>query len=167
MPARAAQTSLPGSIQALVHTRMDRLAAEDKAALQAASVLGQRFAIDALRHLLDRAGYDPRLLVENFLIRADSGEFMFCHALIRDGAYASLLHKRRRALHARAAEWFASRDGVLAAEHFDRADDPRAARGLPRRRRQHRRAVPPRARRWRWSSAASRSRRRRRRGSPC
>ena len=123
----AAQTRLPGSIQALVHTRMDRLAAEDKAALQAASVLGQRFAMDALRHLLDRAGYDPRLLVENFLIRADSGEFMFCHALIRDGAYASLLHKRRRALHARAAEWFASRDGVLAAEHFDRADDPRAA----------------------------------------
>jgi tetratricopeptide (TPR) repeat protein len=100
---------------------------EDKAALQAASVLGQRFAIDALRHLLDRAGYDPRLLVENFLVRADGGEFMFCHALIRDGAYASLLHKRRRALHARAAEWFASRDGVLAAEHFDRADDPRAA----------------------------------------
>jgi len=122
----AAQTSLPGSIQALVHTRMDRLAGEDKAALQAASVLGQRFAIEALRHLLDRAGYDPRLLVENFLVRADGGEFMFCHALIRDGAYASLLHKRRRALHARAAEWFASRDGVLAAEHFDRADDPRA-----------------------------------------
>ena len=123
----AAQTSLPGSIQALVHTRMDRLAGEDKAAMQAASVLGQRFAMDALRHLLDRAGYDPRLLVENFLVRADSGEFMFCHALIRDGAYASLLHKRRRALHARAAEWFASRDSVLAAEHFDRADDPRAA----------------------------------------
>jgi len=123
----AAQTSLPGSIQALVHTRMDRLANEDKAALQAASVLGQRFALEALRHLLDRAGYDPRLLVENFLVRADSGEFMFCHALIRDGAYASLLHKRRRVLHARAAEWFASRDGALAAEHFDRADDPRAA----------------------------------------
>jgi len=123
----AAQTSLPGSIQALVHTRMDRLASEDKAALQAASVLGQRFAIEALRHLLDRAGYDPRLLVENFLVRADGGEFMFCHALIRDGAYASLLHKRRRTLHARAAEWFAGRDGVLAAEHFDRADDPRAA----------------------------------------
>ena len=123
----AVQTSLPGSIQALVQTRMDRLAADNKAALQAASVLGQRFTIGALRHLLDRAGYDCRLLVENFLVRADGGEFMFCHALIRDGAYASLLHKRRRALHARAAEWFASRDGVLAAEHFDRADDPRAA----------------------------------------
>ena len=123
----AAQTSLPGSIQALVHTRMDRLAAEDKAALQAASVLGQRFGLDALRHLLDRAGYEARVLVENFLVRADGGEFMFCHALIRDGAYASLLHKRRGVLHARAAEWFASRDPALAAEHFDRADDPRAA----------------------------------------
>jgi len=123
----AAQTRLPGSIQALVHTRMDRLAGEDKAALQAASVLGQRFSAEALRHLLDRAAYDPRPLVENFLVRADAGEFMFCHALIRDGAYASLLHKRRRALHTRAAEWFASRDGALAAEHFDRADDPRAA----------------------------------------
>ena len=123
----AAQTSLPGSIQALVHTRMDRLAGEDKAALQAASVLGQRFTLEALRHVLDRPAYDPRLLIENFLVRADAGELMFCHALIRDGAYASLLHKRRRVLHTRAAEWFASRDGALAAEHFDRADDPRAA----------------------------------------
>ncbi|MGZ5725258.1 MAG: adenylate/guanylate cyclase domain-containing protein, partial [Caldimonas sp.] len=123
----AAQSSLPGSIQALVHARMDRLAGDDKTALQAAAVLGQRFAADALRHLLDKPRYDSRLLVENFLVRADGSEFMFCHALIRDGAYESLLHKRRRALHARAAEWFESRDLVLAAEHFDRAEDPRAA----------------------------------------
>ena len=123
----AAQASLPGSIQALVHTRMDRLAANDKAALQAAAVFGQRYTLEALRQLLDQPDYDCRLLVENFLVRADGGEFMFCHALIRDGAYGSLLHKRRRALHARAAEWFSGRDPVLAAEHFDRADDPRAA----------------------------------------
>ncbi|HEY2188039.1 MAG TPA: adenylate/guanylate cyclase domain-containing protein, partial [Caldimonas sp.] len=49
----ATQASLPGSIQALVHTRMDRLAGHDKAALQAAAVLGQRFAVDALRHLVE------------------------------------------------------------------------------------------------------------------
>jgi hypothetical protein len=58
---------------------------------------------------------------------------MFCHALIRDGAYESLLHKRRRLLHGRAAEWFESRDLALAAEHFDRAEDPRAARPTWRR----------------------------------
>ncbi len=123
----AAQSSLPGSIQALVHARMDRLASDDKIALQAAAVLGQRYTAEALRHLLDNPGYDGRLLVENFLVRADGSEFMFCHALIRDGAYESLLHKRRRLLHARAAEWFESRDLVLAAEHYDRAEDPRAA----------------------------------------
>ena len=52
----AAQSSLPGSIQALVHTRMDRLAAADKFALQAAAVLGQRYTVEALRHLIDDAG---------------------------------------------------------------------------------------------------------------
>jgi class 3 adenylate cyclase len=123
----AQQASLPGSIQALVHTRMDRLAAADKFALQAAAVLGQRYTAEALGHLLEDPDYDGRVLVEHFLVRADGGEFLFCHALIRDGAYASLLHRRRRLLHARAAEWFAARDPVLAAEHFDRADDARAA----------------------------------------
>jgi class 3 adenylate cyclase/tetratricopeptide (TPR) repeat protein len=122
-----AQSALPGSIQALVHTRMDRLVAADKLALQAASILGQRFDAPALCHLVEDPAYDCRVLVEHFLVRADAGEFMFCHALIRDGAYASLLHKRRRALHARAGEWFSARDLGLAAEHFDRADDPRAA----------------------------------------
>ena len=121
------QTSLPGSIQALVHTRMDRLPPTAKFALQAASVLGQRFTLDALRHLVEDPAYDCRLLVEQFLVRPDDAEYMFCHALIRDGAYASLLHRRRRALHARAAEWMMGRDVVLAAEHFDRAEDARAA----------------------------------------
>jgi class 3 adenylate cyclase/tetratricopeptide (TPR) repeat protein len=123
----ATQANLPGSIQALVHTRMDRLAAADKLALQAAAVLGQRYTLDALRVLVEDPGYDCRRLLEHFLVRADGSEFMFCHALIRDGAYASLLHKRRRALHARAGEWFAPHDLVLAAEHFDRAEDARAA----------------------------------------
>jgi class 3 adenylate cyclase/tetratricopeptide (TPR) repeat protein len=123
----ARPASLPGSIQALVHTRMDRLAGTDKAAMQAAAVLGQRFAIEALRHLLEDETYDCRVLVEQFLVRADGGELMFCHALIRDGAYASLLHKKRRALHTRAGEWFGGRELALAAEHFDRAEDARAA----------------------------------------
>lgn len=120
------QEGLPGSIQALVHARMDRLAPGDKSAMQAAAVLGQRFALDALRWLIDDPAYDCRLLVEQYLVRRHGGEFLFCHALIRDGAYASLLHARQRRLHARAAEWFEQRDVALAAEHFERAGDARA-----------------------------------------
>ena len=52
---------------------------------------------------------------------------MFVHALIRDGAYASLLHSSRRSLHLRAADWYAGRDAPLHAEHLDRADEPGAA----------------------------------------
>ncbi|HQR30284.1 MAG TPA: CarD family transcriptional regulator, partial [Anaeromyxobacteraceae bacterium] len=37
----------------------------------------------------------------------DARSFGFVHALIRDGAYASLLHSHRRTLHLRAAEWYA------------------------------------------------------------
>ena len=125
---KTVQANLPGSIQALVHARMDRLAPTDKSAMQAAAVLGQRYTLDALRHLIEDPSYDCRLLVEQYLVRPDGGELLFCHALIRDGAYASLLHSRQRRLHTRAAEWFESRDVMLAAEHFDRAGDPRAPR---------------------------------------
>ena len=122
-----AQANLPGSIQALVHARMDRLPLAQKAALQAAAVLGQRYSLDALRHVTADPTCDCALLTEQFLVRPDGAEFLFCHALIRDGAYASLLHSRRRALHARAAEWFSASDPILAAEHFDRGEHPRAA----------------------------------------
>jgi class 3 adenylate cyclase len=122
-----AQAQLPGSVQALVQMRMDRLAASDKAAMQAAAVLGQRFPIEGLRHLIEQPDYDCGVLVDQFLVRPDGAEYLFCHALIRDGAYASMLNSRRRVLHSRAAGWLEVRDPTLAAEHSERAGDPGAA----------------------------------------
>jgi class 3 adenylate cyclase/tetratricopeptide (TPR) repeat protein len=124
----AASQSLAGSIQALVLARMDRLAPAHKSLLQAASVLGQRFSLEALRHLVEDAACDCGPLVEHFLVRPEGTGFLFCHVLFRDGAYESMLKARRKKLHTRAAEWFETRDPALAAEHFDRAADPRAAR---------------------------------------
>ena len=123
-------TAIPGSIQSVVLARLDGLPARDKSALQAASVIGQQFSLDLLRHLTQDADYDGATLVARDLVRRESGDgarWMFGHALIRDGAYASLLHSARRTLHMRAADWFAERDATLCAEHLDRADDPRAA----------------------------------------
>jgi hypothetical protein len=48
---------------------------------------------------------------------------MSCHALVRHGVYASMLHKRRRALHARAGDLFARHDLSLAAENFEQSED--------------------------------------------
>ena len=123
-----ADAGVPGSVQNLVQARLDRLDAADKAALQAASVLGQRFGRKALGHLLDRRDYAPDRLVAHFLVRPQGEVFLFAHALIRDAVYDTLLKSRRRELHRRAAGWFAGRDPALRAEHLDRAEDAEAPR---------------------------------------
>jgi class 3 adenylate cyclase/tetratricopeptide (TPR) repeat protein len=123
--------AVPGSIQSLVQERIDRLDPGDKTAVQAASVLGQRFAGSALTYLLDRENYVPERLITRLLVKpqlSNEDGFLFTHALIRDAIYDTLLRGRRRALHLRAAEWYADRDPVLRAEHLDRAEDLGAAR---------------------------------------
>ena len=122
-----AEAGVPGSVQNLVQARLDRLEAEDRHALQAASVLGQRFARDALGHLLGQPDYDPTRLVRQFLVRPQGEELLFAHALIRDAVYESLLRPRRRELHQKGADWYRDRDPVLYAEHLERAQDPAAA----------------------------------------
>lgn len=121
----ALRDALPGSIQSLVLARLDRLAPADKAAVQAASVLGQRFSLAAWQALADAPRLEP--LVDAGLLRPDDDAAQFVHALIRDGAYASLLKTRRRELHQRAAAWYAARDAGLHAEHLALADSPEAA----------------------------------------
>jgi len=115
-------------VQALALARSDRLAPLDRAALQAASVLGQRFSMAALRHLLQRPDYRCATLVERDLVREGDESCLFSHALIREGVLASLLPSTRRSLHARAAEWFESLDPRLHAVHLEAAGDPGAAR---------------------------------------
>jgi len=118
---------VPATIQSLVLTRIDRLAGADKQALQAASVIGQHFALDTLRAILDAPEYSCAELVKHHLVRPVSDDYLFAHALIQESVYASLLKDRRCRLHGRAADWFAGRDPILHAEHLDRADDPGAA----------------------------------------
>jgi tetratricopeptide (TPR) repeat protein len=125
---QSSAAGVPGSVHSLVQARMDQLDALHKQALQAASVFGQRFALDALRHLIDVPDYACATLVRRFLVRPVGDDFLFAHALIRDAVYDSLLRARRRELHLRAAAWFADRDLVLYAEHLDRANDSEAPR---------------------------------------
>jgi tetratricopeptide (TPR) repeat protein len=122
----SAGEAVPASIQSLVLARMDRLLGPDKTALQAASAIGQRFELAALRHLVEEPGYDCGGLVAHHLVRPEGGAYLFAHALIREGVYSSLLNTRKRELHARAAQWYAGEDPVLHAEHLDRAEDPAA-----------------------------------------
>jgi class 3 adenylate cyclase/tetratricopeptide (TPR) repeat protein len=118
---------VPASIQSLVLARIDRLPPADKQALQAASVLGQRFALDALRHLVEDPAYDCRGLIQRSLVRPEGDDFLFDHALVQESVYGSLLKNRRTALHREAAAFYGDRTPILRAEHLDRAGDTSAA----------------------------------------
>lgn len=123
---------LPHSLQGVVLARLDTLPEADRRALQAASVLGQRFDPEDLAALLGGASHDCTRMVQRQLLRPDGDSYLFAHALIRDGVYASLTRERKRELHAKAAARFVDRDPALRAEHLDRAEDPAAARAYLR-----------------------------------
>jgi class 3 adenylate cyclase/tetratricopeptide (TPR) repeat protein len=119
--------AVPASVQSLVLARMDRLTRRDRDAFQVAAVIGQRFDLELLRRLTGVPDYTCENLISSALVLPEGDDFLFAHALIQEGAYSSMLRSRRRALHVTAAEWFASRDATLHAQHLDRADDERAA----------------------------------------
>src|SRR5262249_23112559 len=113
---------LPVSLHSLVLARTDRLPESDRAAARVAAVIGQRFGLALLRHVARLPDYACDALVAHFLVRPDGDDYLFVHALIRDGIYASLTRARRVELHRAAADWFEQRDPVLRAEHLDRAE---------------------------------------------
>lgn len=118
---------LPGSIHAIVQSRLDSIDPDARAAIQAASVLGQRLSPDALKFLLEDEELDFRPILRSGLMREAGPDLVFAHALIRDGSYESLFRSDRVRLHERAADWFAGRDATLRARHLDRAQSPEAA----------------------------------------
>jgi class 3 adenylate cyclase/tetratricopeptide (TPR) repeat protein len=122
------EDAIPASIQSLVLARMDRLMPLDRQALQAASIIGQRFELPLLRRMIVMSDYVCDGLVGNALVLPEGEGFLFAHALIQEGAYSSMLRARKRALHLVAAEWFARHDPMLHAQHLDRAQDERAPR---------------------------------------
>ncbi len=124
--AATESTDLPGTVQSLAQARMDRLDPGARSVLQVAAAIGQRFPIQLL-HAID-AGADRHCatLVDELFLRREGDGYMFAHALIRDGIYASLLRPQRRAIHGPIAAWYADRDPALRAEHLERAEDPGA-----------------------------------------
>ena len=103
---------IPATIQAILAARIDRLPPEDKPLLQAASVIGKEAPFTLLQAIADvpeeslRRGL-TNLQAAEFLYETSvfpDLEYTFKHALTHEVAYASVLHDRRRALHARIVE---------------------------------------------------------------
>ena len=103
---------VPATVKALLAARIDRLNAEEKAVLQAASVVGTDVPFEVLQAIADI----PTDQLRRCLAQLQAAEFLyeikifpdleytFKHALTHEVAYGSLVGDRRRALHARIVE---------------------------------------------------------------
>jgi class 3 adenylate cyclase/tetratricopeptide (TPR) repeat protein len=112
---------IPATVQAILASRIDRLAPGDKQLLETASVIGTDVPFALLLVIAELAEEDlrrglARLQAAEFLYETSlfpEPEYTFKHALIHEVAYGSLLHERRRTLHAQIV-------GTLEAVHGDR-----------------------------------------------
>ena len=103
---------VPATVQAILAARIDRLPAEEKQLLQAASVTGKDVPYVVLQAIAElpeetlRRGL-THLQAAEFLYETSlfpELEYTFKHALTHEVAYGSLLQERRRAVHARIVE---------------------------------------------------------------
>jgi len=139
--------ALPESLQGIVAARLDGLAADEKAVLQEAAVMGKVFwagslsATVAAKGLGGTDGVLQVLARKGFLTRQrrssveQESEWSFAHMLLRDVAYAQIPRAERSAKHRRAAEWIASLGrpddhAELLAHHWKTALELAAAAGI-------------------------------------
>src|SRR5882672_5552078 len=119
-----ATLQVPATVQALLAARLDRLPPEDKRLLQTAAVIGTEVPwplLQAIADMADEALYRSlaQLQAAEFLYETSlfpEPVYTFKHALTHEVASGSLLHERRRTLHARIVE-------TLEALAGDRRDD--------------------------------------------
>ena len=119
---------VPGTVQAVLAARIDRLPAEEKRLLQTAAVIGTEVSLPLLHAIVEL----PEAALHRGLSRLQAAEFLyetrlfpdheytFKHALTYEVAYSSLLQERRRVLHARIVDALEALAGDRVAEQIER-----------------------------------------------
>ena len=133
-----ADAAVPATLQATIAARIDRLGLAAKQTLHAAAVIGLRFGAEQLA-LLDGEAEMGELIAAELVDQVrftPHAEYAFHHPLIRTVAYETQLKSDRVELHRRLATAIEQRhpdsldeNAALIAEHFEAADDLRAAFG--------------------------------------
>ncbi|HWO23405.1 MAG TPA: protein kinase [Kofleriaceae bacterium] len=138
--------ALPETVLAMVETRLDRLPLEARRVLRAASVFGEVCWDEGVARLLERdldaaaaRVWLARLVEQELLTERPAGRFpgarelAFRHALLREGAHATVTDEDRRRWHQLAGEWLeqhGERDPMVLAGHFERGGERTRAAGL-------------------------------------
>lgn len=133
---RAADVTVPATVQAAIEARIDQLSSQAKRTLNAASVIGARFGAELLPALGVDAEFDELLGAEliDQVRFTPSAEYAFRHPLIRAVVYESQLKSDRAQWHRKLAA--AIQEGApgslednaaLIAEHLQAAGELNAA----------------------------------------
>jgi class 3 adenylate cyclase/predicted ATPase len=108
------ELAAPPTIQALMAARLDGLSDEERTVIEAASVAGQTFPIEAVEQLVpdalrERVRQHLQVLAGKRLLEpvpdGANDRVRFRHTMIRDAAYGGLLKRGRATLHERFVEW--------------------------------------------------------------
>jgi class 3 adenylate cyclase/predicted ATPase len=132
---------VPDTLHDSLMARLDQLAPV-KTVAQIAAIIGREFSFELLKAVAPFSEGDvqaaiDRLLASGLVFRSghvSDQSFAFKHALVRDEAYASILHDQRRKLHGRIAEILcrdfteiADTAPEIVAQHYGQAGKPKLA----------------------------------------
>ncbi|MBV8362599.1 MAG: AAA family ATPase, partial [Deltaproteobacteria bacterium] len=133
-----AQITIPTTVQAVLASRIDRLAPDEKELLHTMAVLGREFPLPLIRQVAGKSQEGIRRMLNvlqagEFIYEQPAfpdPEYIFKHALTQEVAYNSVLIERRKLLHERAGAaieslYAAGLDEHLEelAHHYNRSDN--------------------------------------------
>ncbi len=134
---------VPGTVLAMVRTRLENMENDARRLLRAASVLGASFWRGGVEALLGAAPKSPdvvgwlgELVEREVFVRREQSRFAgeeelaFRHAIVREAAYAMLTDDDKRLGHKLGAEWLVKageRDAAALARHFELGGEPTRA----------------------------------------
>jgi predicted ATPase/class 3 adenylate cyclase len=149
-----AEAALPGTLQGLILSRIDRLPPEKQFTLKVAAVLGRTFTCSPLFETVNRfmklplpalqAHLDD--LTQHHLTQLEAPEpeltYIFKHIITQEVAYQTLLFAQRKQIHKAVGKWYEDKlasekevNGLylpLLVYHFHQADEPENERKFAR-----------------------------------
>jgi class 3 adenylate cyclase/tetratricopeptide (TPR) repeat protein len=130
-PSRLDKLRVPSTLMAVLQARLDGLPLAERVVVQQASVVGRTFwgaSLQALQGMDEPPSRELAALSRREVVSrraestfADTEEYQFKHALMRDAAYNTVLIRTRRAYHGLVATWLveATRASSRSDEHAD------------------------------------------------
>jgi class 3 adenylate cyclase/tetratricopeptide (TPR) repeat protein len=128
---RLTRMRVPATLTGVLQARLDGLPSRERTVLQRAAVIGRQFWDSALVELSPNGSAgsiesDLADLCDRELVYAvprstfaNTREYVFKHAMLRDVTYESVLRKHRRLYHGQVAIWLEAHSGERVSEYLD------------------------------------------------